>query len=133
MYTAGNVILLLKIAVVLVTILLLASLFALWRGAPRWHGRINIAVFVLTMAALIGLELIARLIEPAMFDRHFTENQAWGALYTHLAFSVPAALLLPVMLFTGLRRRIWFHYRLAWVFLFFWLGTLITGVFLLPN
>ncbi len=131
--TASTIILTLKAAVIAVTLLLIASLVALWRGRARLHGRINIAVFILTLAALVGLEVIARLMEPDIFNEYFTLTNSWTALYIHLSFSLPAALLLPLMLFSGLRRRIPVHWRLGWVFLFFWLGTFVTGVFFLPH
>lgn len=133
MISAGNVILILKVAVIAVTLLLIASLLALWRGQPRWHGRINIVVFVLTIAALFGLEVIARLINPDLFNEHFDRTDAWTALYVHLAFALPAACILPVMLISGLRRRIGFHYWLGLVFLVAWAGTFVTGVFFLPH
>lgn len=133
MFTAGTVILLLKIAVFAVTLLLIASLLALWAGKGRWHGRINIAVFVLTISALLGLEVLARLLNPGIFNEHFDRTDSWGALYVHLAFSLPAAVLLIVMLVTGLRRRITLHYSLGVLFLILWAGTFITGIFFLPS
>lgn len=133
MLTAETVILTLKVAVSAVTVLLIASLLALWRGYPRWHGRINIAVFVLTLVALLGLEVLARLMNPTMFNEFFDRTDAWTALYVHLAFSLPAAALLIVMLVTGLRRNINLHYPIGLVFLVLWAGTFITGVFFLPH
>jgi hypothetical protein len=133
MLTAANVILTLKIAVVAVTILLLGSLVALVRGNYRLHGRINMAFFGLTLTALIGLEVVARLIEPEMFSAYFDATGAWLALYVHLCFSLPAALLLPFMLFTGLKRKRAIHIRLAILFGILWTGTFITGVFFLPH
>ncbi len=131
--TAGTVILILKIAVIAVTLLLVASLLALRLGRPRWHGRINLVVFVLTLSALLGLEVVARAINPRLFNEHFDRTDAWGALYIHLAFSLPAAAVLLVMLVTGLRRNIRIHYPLGLVFLVIWTGTFITGVFFLPH
>jgi uncharacterized membrane protein YozB (DUF420 family) len=131
--TAENVILTLKIAVAAVTLLLLASLVALWRGRYRLHGRINIVFFTLTLSALLGLEGIARIIEPEMFNQFFQETGAWTRLYVHLSFSVPAALLLPVMLYTGLRHRRKLHITLALAFAVLWTGTFITGIFFLPH
>ena len=130
---APNVILTLKIAVVAVTLLLLSSLVALARGHYRLHGRINMVFFGLTLTALIGLELVARLIEPDMFSAYFDATDAWQALYIHLCFSLPAALLLPFMLYTGLKRRRAIHIRLAILFSILWAGTLVTGVFFLPH
>jgi hypothetical protein len=130
---AGIIILTLKVAVTLVTVLLILSLVALRQRRTRLHGRINIAVFVLTLGALVGLELIARLISPDIFSAHFTRTRSWTALYIHLAFSIPSALILLVMLFTGLRRRFTVHYYLGLVFLVLWTGTFITGVFFLPH
>lgn len=133
MLTAENVIVTLKIAVAAVTLLLLTSLVALWRGRYRLHGRINIVFFVLTLSALLGLEGIARIFEPEMFNKFFEDTGAWTALYVHLGFSVPSALLLPVMLFTGLKHRRTVHIALAVVFAVLWTGTFITGIFFLPH
>jgi hypothetical protein len=123
----------LKVAVIAVTVLLLASLVALARGRYRWHGRINIVFFVLTLTALLGLEGITRLIEPRMFSSYFEQTGKENALTVHLAFSVPAALLLPVMLYTGLTHKRATHIGLAVLFSILWTGTFITGVFFLPH
>ncbi len=130
---AGLVILILKIAVIAVTVLLGASLIALWRGKYRLHGRINMVFFVLTLSALLGLEVIARIIDPDIFKRYFTEHDAREEFKTHLCFSLPATALLPFMLFTGLKHRRWLHVGLGSVFLVLWIGTFITGVFFLPH
>jgi hypothetical protein len=81
---AGIVILILKIAVATVTVLWIASLIALARGNLRLHGRINIAFFALTLAALVGLELIARIISPDIFDTYLEKNKTVMAV--HLCF-----------------------------------------------
>jgi uncharacterized membrane protein YozB (DUF420 family) len=129
--TGPQVILTLKVAVVAVTLLLLASLLALARGNYRLHGRINIAFTVLTVAALFGLEVVARVVDPQLFD-YFDADTA-QSLRVHLCFSVPAATLLPVMLYTGLTHRRDVHLYLAGVFSVLWAGTFITGVFWLPH
>jgi hypothetical protein len=131
--TAWNVILVLKIAVAAVTVLLLASLVALLRGNHRLHGRINIIFFILTLTALLSLEGIARLVEPEMFARYFKDTNSEGALIVHLSFSVPAALLLPLMLYTGLTHKRTIHIGLAILFGVLWTGTFITGLFFLPH
>jgi ABC-type glycerol-3-phosphate transport system permease component len=131
--TAETVILTLKVAVIAVTLLLVASLAALAFGRYRLHGRINIAVFVLTLTALLGLEVIARLLEPDLFRDYLDRNDAWGALTVHLSFSMPAAVMLFAMLFTGLRRHRNLHVVLGVFFLVLWTGTLVTGVFFLPH
>ena len=134
MLTPENVILTLKIAVVAVTLLLLASLVALAGGRYWLHGRINLVFFVLTLSALIGLEVVARfLIKQEVFEEYFKQTEAETALGVHLSFSLPAALLLPFMLYTGLRRRRALHLALAMVFGILWTGTFITGVFFLPH
>jgi hypothetical protein len=130
---AGLIILVLKVAVITVTILLLASLVALLRGRYRLHGRLNTAFFVLTLSALIGLEFIARWLNPALFEDYLELHGARAALRIHLAFSVPAALLLTVMLFTGRRHLRKLHIGLGVLFLILWIGTFITGVFYLPH
>lgn len=123
----------LKVAVVTVTVLLVLSLLALARGNYRLHGRINLAFFVLSLSALAGLEIVARVLEPKLFDDFIAARQAEGALNVHLAFSMPAALLLPFMLFTGLRHRRRVHLALAMIFGILWTGTFVTGVFFLPH
>jgi hypothetical protein len=131
--TAWNVILVLKIAVAAVTLLLLASLVALLRGQYRLHGRINIVFFILTLTALLGLEGVARMAEPEMFRTYFDATNSERALLVHLCFSVPAAALLPLMLYTGLTHKRTAHIALAILFSFLWAGTFITGLFFLPH
>ncbi len=133
MLTPWNIILVLKFAVIAVTLLLLCSLLAIARGNYRLHGRLNVVFFVLTLAALLGLEGAARLVEPEMFAAYFRETGAEKALYTHLSFSIPAALLLPLMLFTGLKHFRRTHLSLAVLFGILWTGTFITGIFYLPH
>jgi uncharacterized membrane protein YozB (DUF420 family) len=131
--TAWNVILLLKLAVAAVTVLLLTSLVALARGNYRLHGRINIVFFILTLAALLGLEGVARFAEPEMFRTYFRLTNAESALAVHLTFSIPSAALLPLMLYTGLKRRRTAHITMAILFSILWTGTFITGLFFLPH
>ena len=133
MLTAENVLLALKVAVAAVTVLLVASLLALARGKYRLHGRINTVFFVLTLTALLGLEVVVRLLRPDLFGAYFDRTDSWQALYIHLAFSLPAALLLVAMLFTGYARRRSLHIGLGIVFLVLWTGTFITGIFFLPS
>ena len=123
------VILSLKIAVGAVSVLLAASLIALVRGNIRLHGRINLAFFALTATALVVFEGMIRLYDPAMFDTFSDDFKQ--ALSVHLCFSVPSALLLPVMLFTGLRHYRTAHLCLAVVFGALWIGTFVTGIFFL--
>jgi uncharacterized membrane protein YozB (DUF420 family) len=129
--TGPNVILALKIAVAAVTPILLAALVAISLGKRRLHGRLNLVFFVLTLGAVLGLELVIRFINPHLFD-YFSENDrrlmAW-----HLSFSIPAAVLLPMMLLSGLTHRRQLHILLGSLFLVCWTGTFVTGIFFLPN
>jgi hypothetical protein len=68
-----------------------------------------------------------------MLQEFLRKQDALEALYIHLGFSVPAALMLPAMLYTGLKRRRRTHIGLGLVFLVLWCGTLVTGVFFLPH
>jgi uncharacterized membrane protein YozB (DUF420 family) len=131
--TGPNVILALKVAVAAVTVLLLASLVALSRGQYRLHGRINLAFFTLTLAAVLGLELVVRVISPNVFEYIGKDPELYRALNIHLCFSVPSALLMPAMLYTGLTHRRTIHLRLAFVFGILWAGTFVTGIFFLPH
>jgi hypothetical protein len=126
-----HVLVALKIAVIAVTLLLLASLAALARGRYRLHGRLNMLFFVLTLAALVGLEVITRIVEPGLFD--YFDADTRRALRQHLMFSMPAAGLLPFMILTGGTHRRRIHLCLAAVFGVLWIGTFVTGVFYLPH
>jgi uncharacterized membrane protein YozB (DUF420 family) len=126
-----QVILVLKAAVAAVTVLLLASLVALARGNVRLHGRINLVFATLTLTAVLGLELLIRVINPELFS--YFSPETVQALRVHLCFSVPSALLLPVMLYTGLKHHRSVHIGLAVVFGLLWAGTFITGIFFLPH
>jgi hypothetical protein len=131
--TGPTVILTLKIAVVAVTVLLLASLAALARGNYRLHGRLNVTFFVLTVAAVLGLEVLVRFLDPGVFDYIRADSKLSEALNVHLCFSVPSAVLMPFLLFTGLRHRRAVHLALALLFGLLWTGTFVTGVFFLPH
>ena len=127
------VILILKIAVIAVTVLLTASLTALWFGRYRLHGRINVVFFILVLVALLGLELVTQIATPGMLQDYLRRQGAENALNVHLCFSVPAALVLPAMLWTGLKRHRQVHITMGVVFLVLWVGTFITGIFFLPH
>jgi hypothetical protein len=126
-----HVVLVLKGAVLAVTFLFGFSLAALAAGRYRLHGRINRVFFILTAAALIGLEFIARLIDPTVFDYFEDDPGLKRALSIHLCFSLPATLLMPLMLFTGSTHRRRLHLTLAAVFVVLWAGTFVTGIFFL--
>jgi hypothetical protein len=129
--TGSQVILALKIAVLAVTVLLFCSLAALLRGRYRLHGRINVVFFVLTVGALLGLEVITRLIDPNVFAYIDEDPAARRALSIHLCFSLPAAAVMPLMLYTGFTHRRTFHLTLAAIFGVLWTGTFVTGIFFL--
>ncbi len=119
-----QIILTLKVLVVTVTVLLLASLVALVFKRPRLHGHINTAFFALTMATVAGFEALLQWIDvSSAFD-----DAARQALRTHLWFSVPSALLLPAMIVSGKMRLKRLHLALAAGFVLLWTGTVITGL-----
>lgn len=130
MFTPDVIIPVLKVAVGAVTVLLLASLVALWKGNRRLHGRINVAFFVLTITVVLGLEVIIRFVNPEFTAGFSPEDRR--ALTIHLAFSVPAALVLPFMLYSGKAHRRW-HVTLSVLFGALWAGTFVTGIFFLPH
>lgn len=132
MLTGPNVVLVLKVTVLAVSLLLLVSLVALGRGNYRLHGRLNLTSFVLTAATLLGLEVLARLVDPRLFDYFDADPALKQALAAHLRFSIPAAVIMPFLLLSGLRHRRSLHLLLAATFAFFWTGTVLTGV-LLPH
>src|SRR5262249_16690798 len=75
--------------------------------------------------------VLIRFIDPALFN--YFDEATRRAMSVHLSFSVPAALVLPVMLATGATHRRWVHVPLGVLFAILWAGTFITGVFYLPH
>ena len=132
MLTGPNVIWTLKIAVAAVTLLLLAALIAVARGNYRLHGRLNLVFFTLTLMAVVGLELIVRVIAPDVFDYFNSDSELRQALNRHLWFSVPSTFVMPAMLYTGLKGYVRAHLSLAVCFAVLWTGTVVTGIFFLP-
>ena len=134
---AGLIILILKIAVAAVTVLFLLSLVALAKRNYRLHGRINVVFLTLTLLAVLGLEVVSRLVYPMVSgDRDlfsYFDPATRQALRVHLCFSVPSALVLPVMLYLGLTHRRSWHVALGVLFLLLWAGTFVTGIFFLPH
>ena len=131
MLTGPEVILILKVAVLAVTVLFLTSLIALVRGNYWLHGRINLAFFLLTATAVLALEIVARLINPEMFN--YFDADTRRILAIHLCFSLPSAVIMPVMLWTGWTHRRHTHVTLAILFSILWAGTFVTGIFFLPH
>jgi hypothetical protein len=124
-----QIILTLKILVAAVTVLFATSLVALAMKKPRLHGRINTVFFALTMLTVVGFEVLLQFVDVT---EKFTP-EALQALRIHLWFAVPSAVLLPVMLFTGLTGRKTVHVVFAVAFAIMWTGTFVTGVFFLPH
>lgn len=133
MLTPTLVILSLKYAVGAVTVLLVFSLIALAKGKIKLHGKINLVFFILTVAALFLFEIVVRMIDPVLFSGLWKNPELAKSLKIHLCFAVPSALLMGIMLFTGLRKFRVLHRRVAIVFLVCWIGTFYTGIFWLPN
>jgi hypothetical protein len=131
MVTPAAVIVILKIAVSAVTVLLVASLIALATRKPRLHGQINRVFFALTMSTVLLFEAFIRFVNPEVTAGFSPEQRE--ALTIHLAFAIPSAILLPVMLYTGVRRRKRLHVTIAFGFLALWTGTFISGVFFIPH
>ena len=133
MLTGPDAILILKTAVAVVTVILTASIVALLRKNYRLHGRINLVFMILTLAAVFGLEFLIRVQDPNMFDYLDRIPGARERMFWHLCFSIPSAILLPIMYFTGKTGRRRTHYVLAAIFSVCWTGTFITGIFYLPH
>lgn len=116
-----------------VTILLFLSLVALYRGNVSLHGRINMVFFILTVAALFVFEVVTRMMDPLLFQSIWKDADLAAKLRIHLGFALPSALLMGVMMFTGIKHKAVLHKRISWVFLICWTGTFLTGIFWLPN
>ena len=130
--TGPNVILALKVAVGLVTVLLAFAVWAAWKKNFRLHGRINMAFFALTMTAVVLFELVIRVIKPGIYDYLRSDPELFPRLRVHLSFAIPSAVLMPLMLWTGMKRRR-AHRKLTVLFALFWILTFITGIFFLPH
>ena len=129
MPTGYEIIIALKILVASVTLLYAAAVVAIATGHRELHGRINTVFFVLTMLTVAGFEGLLVFVDvKSTFDA-----EALRSLRIHLYFSVPSAVLLPIMYFTGRTHRKWAHVSLAALFTALWTGTFITGVFFLPH
>jgi hypothetical protein len=129
--TGPNVILILRIAVFAVSWILLASLICLALRRFWWHGRLNIVFVTLTLIAVLGLEVVIRFVDPRLFD--YFDEETRRAMTVHLSFSIPSAMLMPIMLISGLRHRRRLHVSVGLLFLICWTGTFITGIFFLPH
>lgn len=130
MLTGADVILTLKVLVCLVTALYLAAVIAIATGQRRLHGRINRVFFVLTMATVLGFEVLLRVGTDVTST---FSPEARQALRVHLTFAVPSALCLPVMMISGVMHWRKLHVPLALIFTLLWIGTFVTGVFFLPH
>jgi uncharacterized membrane protein YozB (DUF420 family) len=128
----ANLILALKAAVALASVLLILSLVALRAGKVRLHGQINLVFFLAVMATLVGFEVVLRMVQPGIYDWIRQDPHLLARLRVHLCFAIPSALLLPVMLYTGFAKKS-VHRKLAVLFGILWTGTAITGIFGLPH
>jgi hypothetical protein len=132
------VILTLKVAVAAVTVLFLSSLVALAKGNYRLHGRLNVVFLTLTLLAVLGLEVVTRLLYPLLSGDErdlfsYFDPATRQALRIHLCFAIPSAIVLPLMLYLGLTHRRWLHVALGVLFALLWAGTFVTGIFFLPH
>lgn len=130
MLDGPTILLTLKVLVTAVTVLFAAAVAAVATGNKRLHGRINGLFFVLTMTTVFGFELLIRLGTDVTAS---FSPEARAALRVHLSFAVPAAVLLPVMFWSGWTGRRRLHLPLAAAFTVLWAGTFVTGVFFLPH
>jgi len=131
MITGPQVILLLKCAVGLVTILLIASGIALGRRNYRLHGLINTWMASLTLITVMGFELLVRVVGINVTEKW--DDSTKFALKVHLCFVIPLVPILVFMLITGWGRRRKMHLSISVVFLILWVGMFITGMFFLPH
>jgi len=128
--TGPQIILTLKVLVVAVSLLFAAAIVAIASGRKKLHGRINTAFFILTMTTVVGFELLLRFFVDV--SATFSE-EARQSLRIHLCFAIPSAILLPVMMLSGIARLVKLHVCCAVLFTLVWIGTFVTGVFFLPH
>jgi hypothetical protein len=133
-----SLILVLKASVTAATLLWLLSLAVLWAGNTRLHGRINRVFAALTLFVLLGLEAVVRILYPLLSSDDqdlfsYFDEPTRARLRLHLCFAVPAALVLPAMLYTGLKRLRRVLVPLGLLFAVLWTGAFLTGVVFLPH
>ena len=102
---------------------------ALAAGRPRLHGRINTAVFALTILTVSGFEVLLQFVDV----KSTFGPAARDALRVHLWFAVPSAAVLPLLFVTGVTGHKRLHVGLSSAFTVLWVGTFVTGVFFLPH
>ena len=131
MLSGPQVILILKIAVGLVTVLLIASGIAIARRNYRLHGILNSWLASLTLITVIGFELLIRVVGINVTEGW--DDNARFALKVHLCFVIPLVPILIFMLITGWQGRRKMHLSISVLFLILWVGMFITGMFFLPH
>ncbi len=131
MLTGPQVIIILKIAVGLVTVLLVASAVALALRKPRLHGRINTLMTTLTLVTVLGFEVLIRIVGIPITEGW--DEHARFALNVHLCFVIPLVPILLWMLISGWKRRIRMHLMVSVVFIILWIGMFVSGMFYLPH
>lgn len=131
MPTGPQIILGLKVAVALVTLILIASGICLAMKKPRLHGILNSILTMLLLVTVIVFEVLIRIVGIDV-KAHMNE-QARFALKIHLCFVIPLTPILLWMLITGWKRRIRMHLAVSVLFLILWTGMFITGMFFLPH
>lgn len=130
MLNAPTILLALKVLVSAVTVLFAASIIALLTHRVKLHGRINTIFFILTLATVLGFELLLR-IGTDVTSQFSPEAKAM--LRIHLLFAIPAAILLPIQFVLGIKGYKKAHVPLGLLFTLLWIGTFITGVIYLPH
>ena len=131
MLTGPQVILCLKVAVGLVSILLLISGIALAQRRYRLHGWLNTWVAALTLLTVLGFELLLRVVGIKVTEGW--DDYTKTALKIHLCFVIPLVPILLFMLVTGWRGQRKMHLGVSVIFLILWIGMFITGMFFLPH
>lgn len=131
MPSGPQVILLLKIAVGIVTALLLASAVALAIKKPRLHGILNSVMTLLTLCTVVIFEVLIRFMGVDV--KEHMDADARFALKVHLCFVIPLTPILLWMLISGWKRRIKMHLAVSVLFLALWTGMFVTGMFYLPH
>lgn len=131
MLTGPQVILLLKVAVGVVTTMLVCSGIALAKGKYRIHGLINTWMASLTLITVMGFELLVRVVGIKVTEGW--DDATKFALKVHLCFVIPLVPIMVFMLITGWRRRRRIHLSIAVLFIILWVGMFVTGMFFLPH
>ena len=116
------VIRLLQIVISVSTLIFIHSIIQAKKGNISLHRKINTALITVIFAGITGL------VFTVMLGWDYQSLTTPVRMRIHRSFSCPLSIALPVAAYFGWKQKRKQHLRAVYTVVFFWLGTLITGV-----